>query len=86
MMKRILFFVFAIVVLIPTFVFSVSSGKITGTVKDAKTGEPLAGVNVTLVNTDMGAATGVDGYFAILNVPVGVYDVRADIISHRAMV
>lgn len=86
MMKRILFFVFAIVILIPTFVFSASSGKITGIVKDAKTGEPLAGVNVTLVNTEMGAASDVDGYFAILNVPVGTYNVRADIISHKAMV
>ena len=86
MMKRILFFVFAIAILIPTFIFSASSGKISGIVKDAKTGEPLAGVNVTLKNTEMGAATDVDGYFAILNVPVGTYDVRAHIISHKAMV
>lgn len=86
MMKRILFFVFAIVILIPTFIFSASSGKISGMVKDAKTGEPLAGANVTLENTTMGAATDVDGYFAILNVPVGTYNVRAHIISHRAMV
>ncbi|MEA1987392.1 MAG: TonB-dependent receptor [Candidatus Marinimicrobia bacterium] len=86
MMKRILFFVFAVMILLPTFVFSASAGKISGIVKDAKTGEPLAGVNVTLVNTEMGAATDVDGYFAILNVPVGKYDLRASIISHKAMV
>jgi len=86
MMKRILFFVFAIVILIPTFIFSASSGKISGIVKDAKTSEPLAGVNVTLESTTMGAATDVDGYFSILNVPAGTYNVRAHIISHKAMV
>ena len=47
-------------------------GKVTGVVKDAKTGEALIGVSVIVTDSDgtQGAVTDVDGKFT-LNVPVG---------------
>jgi outer membrane receptor protein involved in Fe transport len=45
------------------------TGKIAGTVTDAETGEGLPGVNVMVEGTLLGAATNIDGYYSILNVP-----------------
>lgn len=61
------------------------SGTITGTVLDADTGEPLSNVNVGLVETPIGAATGESGQFAISNVPVGEYTVKASLVGHLAV-
>jgi hypothetical protein len=62
--------------------FGGTTGKIAGTVTDAETGEKLAGVNVVIEGTTMGAATNLEGYFAILNVPPGVYDLRVSYIGY----
>jgi hypothetical protein len=58
-----------------------TTGKIAGEVKDAQTGEALAGANVVIEGTTSGAATNVDGYYAILNVPPGKYTVYASAIG-----
>ena len=52
------------------------SGKISGVVKDKSTGESLPGVNVIVEGTSLGASTDVDGFYVILNVPVGRHEVR----------
>lgn len=57
-------------------------GKISGKVTDEATGEPLIGANIVLVNTNLGAATGVDGNYVILNVSPGTYEVRASYIGY----
>ena len=61
-------------------VFSVPSfaglGKIAGTVTDEATGEALAGAQVQIVGTTMGAATNAQGQYFILNVPPGTYSLR----------
>ena len=44
---------------------------VTGTVKDADTGEALAGANVVVEGTSLGAATSLSGSFTISNVPEG---------------
>ncbi len=58
------------------------SGKISGFVKDAKTGEALIGVNVIVDGTTIGAATDVEGYYVILNVSPGFYNIRATMIGY----
>jgi len=65
-----------------TSVYADITGKIAGRVVDAKTGEPLPGVNVIIVGTQMGAATDMNGYYFIVNVPVGTYTVEASMISY----
>ena len=71
---------------IPMLVLAQSSGKIIGVVKDKETGEPLPGVNVILQNTYIGGTTDVDGYFVILNVPVGAYSIEASYVGYTKMV
>ncbi|MGH7595837.1 MAG: TonB-dependent receptor [bacterium] len=58
-------------------------GKVSGTVIDAETKQPLLGVNVFLKNTTMGAVTDADGDFFIINVPVGTYTLVARIIGYQ---
>jgi hypothetical protein len=70
----------------PFYLFAQSSGKIVGVVKDKASGEPLPGVNISLDGTQYGAATDVDGFYVILNVPVGVYDVRASFVGYGEVV
>ncbi len=53
------------------------SGKIAGVVKDKASGEPLAGVNLILEGTRMGASSDESGYYVILNVPPGTYSLNA---------
>jgi outer membrane receptor protein involved in Fe transport len=59
-----------------------AQSRIVGAVNDAKTGEPLIGVNVIIMGTNMGAATDLNGKYFIVNVSVGTYDVKASIIGY----
>jgi len=58
------------------------TGKIAGRVTDAGTGEPLPFVNVLIDGSSIGSATDIDGYYAILNVSPGVYDLKASAIGY----
>ncbi|GEM_PF-313663 len=62
------------------------TGKIAGTVKDAKTGEPLVGVNLLVEGTNFGAASGADGSYYILQVPPGTYTVRAQMVGYATVI
>ena len=59
-----------------------TTGKIAGEVKDAQTGELLVGANIQLEGTTMGAATNIEGYFVILNVPPGQYTLVASAVGY----
>jgi hypothetical protein len=58
------------------------TGKIAGIIKDKDTGEPLPGVTVVIVGTTMGAAANEKGEYFILNVPPGVYKLKASLIGY----
>ena len=60
-----------------------TTGKIAGTVRDARSGEPLPSVNVVIEGTSVGSATKPDGYFAILNVAPGRYRVVATLVGYK---
>lgn len=73
--------------LLLSLIFSISTsaattGKIAGTITDAVTGEPLIGVNVILEGSSYGAATDIDGYYTILNIPPGKYNLKASFIGY----
>lgn len=63
--------------------FAQTAGKISGSVTDVATGEPLIGVNVVVENTYMGAATDIDGKYFILNVPPGTYKVKFMLMGYQ---
>ncbi len=69
-------------VVLPVMIFAQTSGKLSGVVKSS-TGAPLAGANVVLEGTSMGAATDENGQYFILDVAVGTYSVRADYIGYK---
>jgi hypothetical protein len=73
-----LFFILSINLLAGT------TGKISGTVKDSRSGEPLVGVNILVEGIKLGASSGIDGSFVILNVPSGEYRVRASLVGYTA--
>jgi hypothetical protein len=83
------------VIFLASAVFA-GNGKITGRAVDAETHEALPGVNVIISSVILadgssvppdhayGAATDVDGYYFILNVPPGVYNLTAKILGYTS--
>jgi hypothetical protein len=61
------------------------TGKIAGVVRDAETGEPLPGANVVVVGTDRGAACDADGYYYIIRLDPGNYDVQARMMGRKTV-
>lgn len=59
---------------------------IKGIVLDEETKGPLIGANVSLINTNYGAATDINGFFIIKNVPCGTYSIRASYIAYNTQV
>lgn len=70
-----------LVILCTSIAFS-QTGRIQGEVTEAQTGEPLIGANVVIVGTMMGAATNMEGYYNILNVPPGEHELRISMIGY----
>ena len=62
--------------------FAGTTGKLTGRVTDSSTGEGLPGANVVLVGTSTGAVTDAEGYFTIINVPPGSYDIAISLMGY----
>ena len=54
-----------------------------GNVRDAQTGEPLAGANVSVVGRDTRAVTRGDGNFHLTGLAAGAYILRADRLGYR---
>lgn len=62
-----------------------AQGTIEGEVTGQSTGEPLPGVNVTIPDLQIGAATGANGQYAIPEVPAGEHTVRARFVGYRTV-
>ena len=67
-------------------VFAGTTGKIEGKVVDQKTGNPLPGVNVIIMGTQMGASTDINGHYFVNNVPVGRYALKASMIGYTPQI
>ncbi len=98
--KKLVHLIYLIIVLLSFIGGSAlgANGKITGRVIDKDTGDPLPGANVVITETvlangkvsklerPMGASTDPDGYYFILNVPSGIYNIRASIVGYTPVV
>jgi len=59
-----------------------SQGSIAGSVTDRIGGTPIAGVKVSLLNTNLSALTNQEGRYTLARVPAGTYQVQASIIGY----
>ena len=58
------------------------TGRLTGIVTDAETGQPLSGVQVFLEGTGIGTLTAENGRYFLLNIQPGTYTVGASLIGY----
>lgn len=80
-MKKILFlFLFT-----PFIIYSGTTGKLAGTIKDAQTRESLVGANVIIEGTSFGSATNVNGEYVILNISPGKYNIKFSFIGYETL-
>jgi len=74
-----------------------SGGKISGRVTDATTGEPLPGANIIIeakwefdkvveITNKQGASADAEGYFFILNVEPGIYNIKSSMIGYAPLI
>lgn len=70
-------------IILSFFLFSGMTGKIQGKVTNEATGQPVSYADVTVRETEMGAATDDNGDFFILNVPSGRYVVEVSCIGFQ---
>ncbi len=75
-----------VLALITAPVLAGTTGKIAGRVVDRERGEGLPSANVVLVDRQLGASTSVDGSYAIINCPPGVYQVRITLLGYAPMI
>ena len=66
-------------------IFAGTTGKITGTIIEKVSGEPIVGANILIVGTSHGAAADLDGNYVILNIPPGTYDVKISSIGYKSV-
>ena len=81
-MRYFLLFIF-VLVLLQNEIYS-QTGVLSGTVSDAKTGEPLIGATVILEGTTIGSATNNDGRYFIRNIPAKSYNITVSFIGYIA--
>jgi len=79
-MRLVTLLLFVSALLIPAAPAFAQTGKISGVVTD-QSGVSLPGVNVSLDGTTQGAVTDAEGFYDILNVRPGTYDVRATFVG-----
>ena len=77
------FSIFICLLCCSSYLWAGTTGKIAGRITDSETGESLPFVNVIVEGTTMGAASDPDGYYVILNIPPGRYDVVARMMGYQ---
>lgn len=75
-----LLLIFLCLVLIPQL--ALSAGIIKGRVFDKNSNDPLPGANIVIKGTNLGAATDLNGYFSLPNVPAGRQTVEVSYIGY----
>ena len=63
-----------------------TTGKISGSIIDSDTNDPLIAANVIVRDTNLGAATDVEGYYSIVNIKPGLYTLVVDMIGYKQLV
>ena len=59
------------------------TGRITGRILDAATGQGIASVGIQVVGTTLGAMSGIDGRYTVANIPAGTVTIQARRIGYQ---
>jgi len=65
--------------------FSGTTGKIMGVIQDHTSKNPLVGANIMAAGTNLGAVSDLNGNYAILNLPPGVYGLKITMMGYKAV-
>lgn len=76
----------SIIILLLFDLLAGTTGKLSGVIKDAQTGEPLLGANIIIEGTSLGDAANEKGEYVILNIPPGQYNVRVSFIGYETVI
>jgi len=82
-----LFILFSALIMLSSCLFAQKNptkNDIKGYVKDAESGEALPFANIILKGTKRGSSTNTDGYFVLVNVPVGVCTLQVNYIGYKS--
>ena len=82
-MNKFLHLISGLLLLSVSMMYAQTTGKIAGFVFDERTSEPLPGANIYLDGTSLGAASGLDGSFYIINVSPGKYNVVVEMVGYE---
>ena len=63
-------------------IFSQTTGKISGSIVNTENGGALPGANIEVVGTGSGTSADAEGRYFIINLPPGVYDIKASMIGY----
>ncbi len=83
--KSIVVIVLCILLMLTPLALAQNNGSISGSVRDAGTGNPLTGVNIIVKGTVLGAATDLEGEFRIENIASGAYDLQITMIGYKSI-
>lgn len=75
-------FIISLFFLLSPFLAFSQTGELTGTVTDARTGEPLIGATVILEGTTIGDATDANGRYLITRIPTKTYNITFSFVGY----
>ncbi len=85
MKRNALFTLIALVFFLTNLLYAANQTyRIAGYVMDQKSREGLAGANITIVNTTVGATTDLDGFFQLPPLPAGAYQIKVTYMGYSS--
>ena len=78
--------IFLLLLLFASSLYAGTTGKLNGYVTDKETGEIILGANIIIEGTYFGAASDLDGYYYINNIPPGNYRVIVSAIGYTKVI
>ena len=78
-------FIYFVIFIISASSVLAENYKISGRVLDAKTNEPLIGVNILITQTKLGTVTDVNGNFILNNLKEGQYNLRFSYLGYSTI-
>jgi outer membrane receptor protein involved in Fe transport len=85
--KYIPFFIYLVVLCLAfsSSLISGTTGKLSGRILD-KNKSPVIGANIIVTGTQLGSNTDIEGYYAIINIPPGKYQIKFSCIGYQPLI